>query len=260
MHNAAFRALGLPWQYLAHQVAANDLKASVEAIRDLGYRGANVTAPHKERILAWLDRLRPAAASIGAVNTILRLGDQLVGENTDAEGFRRALAELGFRARGKSILIVGAGGAARAVVYSLSRSGARQIRVANRTSSRAQALGTLLRDRPRIAFETGPIERARDPDWLTGADLLVQTTSIGLDGRSLPPIDLPKTRSDCLIYDLVYGATETPFVRSARRLGRTAADGRRLLLHQAALAFRLWTRHQAPLETMAAALEGTGRE
>lgn len=254
MHNAAFRALDLPWQYVAHRVASRDLKAAVEAIRALGYRGANVTVPHKERIIRWLDELRPAAARIGAVNTIIRRGERLIGENTDAEGFRRAISELGFRARGKSVLVVGAGGSARAVIYALSRSGIGEIRVANRTRSRALALRKLLSDRPRIAFEAGALERASDPAWLSGADLIVQTTSIGLDGKSLPPVDLRRTRDDCVVYDLVYGPRETPFVRAARRLGRTAADGRRMLLHQAALAFLLWTRRRPPLEAMATAL------
>lgn len=252
MHNAAFAALGLDYAYVALRVEPRDLRRAVAGMRALGFWGMNVTVPHKERILPLLDRLTPRAQKIGAVNTVFREGDALVGENTDAEGFRLALRDLGVRARGKRVLILGAGGSARAVVWTLVRHGVKQLTLLNRTAGRAQALA-------RFARSLGPVEVRCGPPHLSpggsgGAySLVVNCTSIGLDGRSIPPLDLGPS-AGAAVYDLVYGPGPTPLVRLAQRGGHVAADGRGMLLHQAALAFRCWTGKRAPLAVMSEAL------
>lgn len=255
MHNAAFRALGLDWVYVAHRVPPAELGAAIAAARLFGYAGLNVTVPHKEAVVPHLDDLGDAARSIGAVNTVVRRGGRLVGENTDADGFLRALRRLRFRFRERTALVLGAGGSARAVVWALGRSGLARLVVLNRTVSRAEELRSLLPAELRGSLEAGPLEAALDRSVVSRADLIVNCTSLGLDGRSMPPLALDATRPTCLVYDLVYGRRSTPLVARARRLGRRAEDGRRMLLEQAGLAFRLWTGRRPPLAAMARALE-----
>jgi shikimate dehydrogenase len=252
MHNAAFAALGLDWTYVALRVRPADLGRALAGVRALGLAGLNVTVPHKERIAPLLDRLTSRAKSIGAVNTVFWRKGALWGDNTDAGGFLRALADAEFRPRGRSALVLGAGGSARAVVNALAGAGIGSLTVLNRTVSRARALRRLVPGR--TEFAAGGIEEASDPATVAAADLIVNCTSLGLDGRSLPPLDLRAVSPASLVYDLVYGPDTTPLVRAARRRGLRAEDGRRMLLHQAALAFRLWTGKAPPLAAMAAAV------
>ena len=256
MHNAAFAALGLDYVYVALRVEPRDLRRAMTGIRALGIWGLNVTVPHKERILPLLDRLTPRAREIGAVNTVFRQGDELVGDNTDADGFRLALHDIGVRARGKRIVVLGAGGSARAVVCTLVRGGARSLTLLNRTQRRAESLAELARKLGGSEVRTGLLEEATIPDTLAGVGLVVHCTSLGLDGRSRPPLALSALPEKAAVYDLVYGAEPTPLMREARSEGHLAADGRGMLLHQAALAFRRWTRRRPPLETMVEALNG----
>ena len=257
MHNAAFRALGLDYVYVAHRVRPSDLAKAVDAVRVLGYVGLNVTVPHKERILPLLDSVTPVARSIGAVNAVVRRGRRLVGDNTDGGGFRLALERLGFRPKGKSVLVLGAGGSARAVVWALVDAGVGRLRVVNRTVARAAALRRMVPPARRSVVDVGPLSQAVDPAIVAGADLIVNCTSLGLDGRTVPPLAVDATPKRCLVYDLVYGAHETPLVRLAKRHGRRAADGRGMLLEQAGLGFRLWTGRRPPLDVMRKALVRT---
>lgn len=253
MHNAAFRALGLDLAYVALRVSPESLRAAIGGVRALGFAGLNVTVPHKQAIVPLLDRVTPRARAIGAVNTVVRRGRALEGDNTDAEGFLRSLSRLRFRARGRSVVILGAGGSARAVVWALAGAGAARIRILNRTPRRALSVAALARGRATV--EVGPLESAAEPAVVEGADLVVNCTSLGLDGRSAPSVAVEATPERCLFYDLVYGAAQTPFVRAARRRRRRAVDGKSMLVEQAAAAFRLWTGRRAPIETMSAALD-----
>ncbi|MEA2626868.1 MAG: shikimate dehydrogenase [Candidatus Binatota bacterium] len=257
MHNAAFAALGLDYVYLALRVVPADLRRALAGVRALGLAGLNVTVPHKERILPLLDEVSPLAREIGAVNTVVRRSERLVGDNTDGRGFARALARGGFRPRGKRVVLLGAGGSARAVGWTLVRAGAARITVLNRTAGRAAMLARWLGRGGRTETASGPLDQAEDARLVRDADLIVNCTSIGLDGRSRPPLAISATPPGCRIQDLVYGSRDTPLVRQARRLGRTAEGGLAMLLEQAALAFRLWTARSAPLEIMERALRGT---
>jgi len=259
MHNAAFAALDLDYVYVALRVHPEELSAAMAGIRALGVAGLNVTVPHKEAILPLLDGLSSAARAIGAVNAVVREGTRLVGHNTDAEGFLRAVARLGFRPRGKTAVLLGAGGSARAVAWSLSQAGVARLVILNRDVVRASALAVALRARGNPRIEAGPLDRARDVETMGGADLVVNCTSLGLDGRSAPRVAVGAAPSHCLFYDLVYGPRPTPFVTAARRRGRTAENGERMLLEQAGLAFRLWTGRRPPIDVMAKALAPSRR-
>jgi len=249
MHNAAFEALGLDFVYVALRVRRADLGQAIAGVRALGIAGLNVTVPHKEAIIPFLDRLSPEARAIGAVNTVVRRGRRLEGYNTDAEGFLRAVRDMGFRPRGRHAVVLGAGGSARAVAHALVQSGIRRLTILNRHLARAAALLEGL-DTRGVAIDVGRLALADSPDGVFSADLIVNCTSLGLDGKTVPPFEIKSTRSGCLFYDLVYGPHPTPFVAAARRQGRTAENGERMLLEQARLAFRIWTGRAPRLAVM----------
>jgi shikimate dehydrogenase len=254
MHNAAFAALGLDYVYVALRVRPADLRRAVLGVRALGLAGLNVTVPHKEAILPLLDRISPEARAIGAVNTVVRRGSRLEGHNTDAEGFRRALAKLGFRPKGRAVVLLGAGGSARAAAWALAQGGVRSLTILNRSVERGTALARTIRRRYGLATGVAELRANVAIDALERADLIVNCTPLGLDGRTAPPIPIAVTPKHCLFYDLVYASGATPFVRAARRRKRRAADGLGMLLEQAGLAFELWTNRQAPLGLMNRAL------
>lgn len=253
MHNAAFAALGLDFAYVALRVAPAELPRALTGVRALGLAGLNVTVPHKERIIPLLDGISERARRIGAVNTVYWETDELRGDNTDAEGFLRDLRRLGLLPKGKRAVLLGSGGSARAVAWALCEAGLAHLTIANRTRRRAAALAGSIRKAGGSATAL-PLSAAFDPDTLRSADLVVNATSLGLDGRAFPALPLGATPRGCLCYDLIYAAQPTSFVRLARRAGRPAADGRGMLLEQAGLAFHRWTGRRAPLDVMARAL------
>lgn len=249
MHNAAFAALGLPHRYEAQDVPEDTLARVVEALRRDDWLGANVTIPHKQAVVRLVDETTPEARGIGAVNTIVRRGARLVGDNTDRYGFAHAIAPAPENA---VVLVLGAGGAARAVVSELSARN--EVIVASRRLEHAQrlvaALATAVR-RPGRAISWDEARR------LAAVDAIVNATPLGLDGEdvlagfALDPLP-------ALVVDLVPTAAETPLVRRARervvRQHDRVVDGLEMLLYQAARSFTLWTGREAPLRVMAAAL------
>ena len=245
MHNAAFAALGLPHRYEARDVERERLADVVEALRTEDALGANVTIPHKEAALRLVDELADEARRIGAVNTIVRHSSRLVGDNTDGYGFVRALAAAHVDVTGKDVLVLGAGGAARACVNALTA--ARTVLIAARDLDRASAL----------AHAAGTPARAMpwaDARRTARIDVLVNATPVGLHGEDLLTefsfTELPRT-----VVDLVPTRTETPLVRRARGAQDVRViDGLSMLLHQAARSFTLWTGREAPLAVMRAAL------
>jgi shikimate dehydrogenase len=245
IHNAAFRALDLDWVFTAFEVAPGRAAAAVEGARDLGLAGLSVTMPHKADVVRALDQLTPTARTLGAVNTVVRRGErELVGDNTDGAGFLDALrTDEGFDPGGRRCLVVGAGGAARAVVLALAGAGAAEVVVANRTPSRAEEAAALA---PGVA-RTGSIEEAGD------VDLIVNATPQGMGGDLALPVQAAALGSGQLVIDLVYHPALTPLVEAARERGAAAANGLGMLIHQAAHAFRLWTGEDPPLEVMSAA-------
>lgn len=253
MQNAAFAASGLPHLYLRYRVTRAELATALGEARRLRMGGLNLTVPLKEEALPLLDALTPAALRMGAVNTVSLAGPRLTGDNTDGAGFVAALAPR-LRIRRTPVLLLGAGGSARAVAIALGDARCPRITIANRTPERAERLARDLADEG-IAAEVVPLGEATRALALD-VGLVVNTTSAGLDGSSLP-LDPRRSAAACLFVDLVYG-TLTPFLAAAQRAGRRAFDGGLMLLHQGALAFSTWTGLPAPLGAMADALRAAG--
>jgi shikimate dehydrogenase len=259
MHNAAFAALGLGWHYDVLPTPPGKLESTLDELKAQGYRGANVTVPHKEAVLRYLDEIDACARAIGAVNTIVAQEGRLVGHNTDAGGFLAALRAAGFEPSGRRALLLGAGGAARAVIYALAGVGC-TVAIYNRTPSRAFEL---VRHMGEIGVGTPAawlpsLEVLSEPE-LGGFDLLVNATPLGMWShtgaaatQSAWPGALPFP-SRWTVFDLVYNPAETRLLAQARAAGATAIGGLGMLVHQGALAFELWTGYAPPLDVMHAA-------
>lgn len=260
MHNAAFATLGLDWRYVPLPVdpalpgAVGD---AVRGMRALGLRGINVTVPHKQAVLPFLDRIAPAAQAMRAVNTIIVEADgTLTGDNTDAPGFIADLRAHGVEAGGRRVLVLGAGGSARAIVYGLAQAGAQQIIVANRSVERAHQL---LHDLHPFLGATTSVVALPDglADVAAESTLIVNCTSLGMTpnaGTTPWPVELP-LRADQIVYDLVYNPADTLLLQWARAGGAHAIGGLGMLIWQGALAFEHWTGQPAPVAIMRAAAE-----
>jgi len=244
IHHAAFRTLGLDWAYMRWPVPPDKLADAVRGLSALGADGANVTMPHKERVIDHLDSLASDARAINAVNTIAAVGDELRGHNTDVEGFSRFLIDdAGFDPRGRRALVLGAGGAARAVARALIVGGCEEIAVAARRLERAGEIAHL--------FGTTSIAWDHASAHLERVDLVVNTTPVGAGGEDLLP-DARFHSEQCAV-DIVYLPPSTRFVERARADGASAWGGLGMLVRQAAASFRIWTGREAPVETMSAA-------
>jgi shikimate dehydrogenase len=233
MHNAAFRALGLEgWMYVKLPIPPERFAETVRALPASGYRGINVTIPHKEAALALADDATPAAAAIGAANTLTFEDGRIEADNTDAHGF---LAALGESPAGRTALVLGAGGSARAVAWALREAGAARVSVWNRSPERAAALAAQL-----------GVEHTPDPG---PADILVNATSVGLHGSAA---DLPLARlgEPALVVDLVYAEDPPPVSAWGRERGARVVDGLEMLVGQGALSFSRWTGETAPMQDM----------
>ena len=254
LHNAAFRALGLPYVYLPFSVPPAALGKATAGIRALNLVGVNVTVPHKEKILRYLDELSPAASLYRAVNTVINRHGSLYGENTDGQGFLRSLAERKRSVQDRDIVLIGAGGAARAVLVALIQAGSAQITIANRTQAHAKKLIRAYQSLGPTQLVSASLEELQDPARMKRAALVVNGIPLGLHNDTFPALDYGATPRGCLFYDLVYGPQPTVFLQRAHHAQRPTLDGRRMLLHQGALAFELWTGHPAPLRVMSSAL------
>jgi shikimate dehydrogenase len=256
MHNAAFRALGLDWSYEAIAVEPERFDALVWALVERGYAGANVTIPHKLRALEAADSASEVAKAVGAANTLVFAGGRVAADNTDAAGFLAAVRERAPEApRGMRALVLGAGGAARAVVYALLGGGAASVEVWNRHPERALALvADLGRQGP-----AGALRAVREPEP-RGADLIVNSTAVGMAASGAPEPNLQdfkelRLSADVLddrqlMVDLAYRDGDTALVREARARGLRCVDGLDVLVHQGAVSFGLWTGMQPPLEAL----------
>jgi shikimate dehydrogenase len=237
LHNFWLEQAGIDGAYLPLPVAPSDLAAVLPVLPRMGFIGVNVTVPHKQAVMPFLDRLDPLAATIGAVNTIvMEEGGKMVGRNTDAEGFLLNLreAEPGFDAGKGPIVLLGGGGAARAAAAALIEQGAREIRLLNRSKDKAEELAAALGPAVKV------LDWAERHDALAGAMLLVNSTSLGMEGQ--PPLDLSleSLPQQALVNDLVYAPLETALLAAARQRGNKVADGLGMLLHQARPAFAAW--------------------
>ncbi|TDA67724.1 MAG: shikimate dehydrogenase [Clostridia bacterium] len=257
MHNAALAGLGLDVVYLPLPVRPADLGRAVRGMQALGFIGANVTIPHKEAALTLADELGAEARLIGAVNTLVFRGGKILGHNTDAAGFLLSLREeADFDPAGKTCLILGAGGAARAVAVALVQAGSRAVYIANRTRERAAELASGLQRDLGVPARALSIEEGELAPVLEQADLVVQASPVGMHPhRGAPPIIDPALLSPAaLVYDLIYNPPETTFLRLAREKGCRTLNGLGMLVYQGAMAFKLWTGVSAPVAVMRAAI------
>ncbi len=253
MHNAAFRALGLNCAYITLRVPKPTLANAIAGVRALGIAGLNVTIPHKISIISLLDELDESANLVGAVNTVKNNRGKLIGFNTDGEGALRALEEKIGSVKGKEVVLLGAGGAARAIAFSLARVGAR-LTIANRTVPRAQALASAVEQKLSTNVKVASLNRAELTKALKNVDVLINATSVGMH----PKIDKTLVRANMMrrglvVYDIVYKPLRTKLLREARRAGGKTIDGLGMLVHQGALAFEIWTGKRAPIKIMKAA-------
>ena len=256
MQNAAFRTRKLPALYIPFAVPPETLGSALRGLVALGIRGVNLTIPHKERSIVYMDELTPEAQNIGAVNSVKVTRGRLVGHNTDGTGFLLALQhDLGVKPKGKTVAIIGAGGAAKAIASALLSDGAEQLFLYNRSKNRLLRLVQHLRKcfpnkKDRIFTEWLGTKKIQD---LKGIELLVQATSVGMDGKSclVEPSALHRGMS---IYETIYSPAETPFLKMAYQQGLRRANGIGMLIYQGALAFEWWTDQEAPVGEMRKAL------
>ncbi len=252
-HQAALEHYSLPIVYRAWPTPPQELAAAVERLRGERYLGANVTIPHKEAIVDLMDEVEPWAAKVGAVNTIVKSDGTLHGHNTDSYGFITSLVEkANFEPRGKSVLIVGAGGAARAAAYGLASNGAASLTIANRTVERAESLAQDV-SQEGLECRAASLSSSALAEASRGADLIVDATSVGMGGgeaEGVSPLSSDLISPTALVYDMVYTPTVTPLMREAEKAGARTMGGLAMLVYQGAASFELWTAREAPVGVM----------
>jgi shikimate dehydrogenase len=250
MHNAAFKALKMNWAYLAFPVEPQNLRGALLGARAMGLKGINLTVPHKLLALDIVDEVNEDARKLGAINTVLIEDGKLRGFNTDGHGIAKAIkVEFNFTFKGKRVLVLGAGGAGRAIAVQCALDGAAKVFVANRTAAKIDPIAreiaatkTVFRA---LALNTDEISRVIDE-----VDLLINATSVGLrEGESLG-LNAKLFSPRLFVYDTVYRPAETELLRMAAAAGAKTANGLSMLLHQGAKAFEIWTKHKAPLAVM----------
>lgn len=255
MQEAAFELLNLNWRYLTIEVLPEDLADAVKGLRAFNMQGINLTIPHKVEILKYLDDVADDAKLMGAVNTVRKEGQRLIGENTDGKGFLRSLREEAcLDPAGKRVVVLGAGGAARAITVELALAGADHLTVVNRTPTRGQALVDLLNARTPTRAVFNPWEGLYSlPD---NTDILVNATSIGLfpDVSAKPELNYDGITPAMTVCDVIPNPPHTPFLREAEGRGARTLDGLGMLVYQGAIGFRMWTGRDAPIEVMREAL------
>ena len=262
MQNAALKHCKIDIQYVRFQISPDELRESLNLIRDLKFVGVNLTVPHKIAALKLVDDLEESAKSIGAVNAIKNNG-KLHGLNTDGKGFARAIREeFVVDLRDLRVMILGAGGAARAIAMQCAKENCERLVIANRTLEKGKKLADELRDffaGPRVL---GPVARLQAIAWdeaafrfqIGNVDLIVNATPLGLNRSDPSPIPTRLLAPHLMVYDTIYSERRTPFVSAAVEAGARGANGLSMLLHQGALAFETWFGREAPLDVMRAAL------
>lgn len=253
MMEKAFAAAGLDWRYLTCEVPPEKLADAMKGMRALGFKGANFTIPHKVTVIEYLDGLSPAAELMGAVNCVNRIGDKLIGDNTDGRGFFQSLREV-CNPAGLDVAILGAGGAARAIAVELALAGVGHITIVNRSAERGESLVKLLRERTAVKADFVPLSGvyAIQPE----AAVFINATSIGLgDAAARVPLDGGSLRGDLIVADVVFNPPQTWLIRTAKDRGCHTLDGLGMLVNQAVLSFKIWTGRDPDAGVMRDALE-----
>lgn len=261
MHNLAFSHWGIDAVYLAFEVDQTNLRQAVESIRTLDMLGVNVSMPNKTAVLAYLDQLSPEAELIGAVNTIVHQEQRLIGYNTDGMGFVRSVNETGHPIKNQKIVVLGAGGAAKAIVVQMALEGAQEIKIYKRLNATFLPLKEYF---AKVSEKTGcPIRLHDYADEsqlaldLSQANLLINATDIGMGSKKdqLPIADVKLLHSQLAVFDLIYSPSETRLIQEAKKMGIKAYNGLGMLIHQGAIAFELWTHREMPVQNIRERLE-----
>ncbi len=254
MFERAFAAAGLDWRYVTFEVPEEGLEPAVAGMRAMGFRGGNFTIPHKVRVIEHLDGLSTAAELMGAVNCVNAKDGQLIGENTDGKGFVASLKEL-VDPQGARVVILGAGGAARAISVELGLEGVAEIVVVNRTASRGQELVDLISGRVGIPSR---LESSAERDYAieSGTEIIINATSIGLgDAEARVPLDVETLEASMVVADVVFNPPKTRLLRDAAERGCRVLDGLGMLVNQAVIGYRIWTGVDPDANVMREALE-----
>ena len=250
MHNAAFKELNLDFVYVAFRVRKDELKHAIAGAKSLDIHGLNVTMPHKNAVMKHLDEIDSTAKSIGAVNTILNDEGRLKGYNTDGLGALKALKENDISLKGKKMLLLGAGGAGKAIAFHAAQE-VEELKILNRTTQKAKKLAEVLRKKFDKKINGNSLSAKIIKEELRDADILVNATSVGMHpnvSRSL--VDPSWLRPDLCVMDVVYNPIETKLAKDAKALGAKVISGVEMLVYQGAASFEIWTNHAAPVEVM----------
>ncbi|MBR1901295.1 MAG: shikimate dehydrogenase [Lachnospiraceae bacterium] len=255
LEEAAYAALGLNYRYLTMKVLPEDLETAMAAVKALNFRGINLTMPHKIKVIPLLDELSEAAQIIGAVNTVINDNGKLTGENTDGKGFTTSLKNNNVKISGSKIMILGAGGAARAIAVECALNGAQHIYIVNRTQVSGNELARLINEKTTCSAEFVPwTENLAVPE---GTDILINATPIGFTPNQMhrPDIDYDTIRKGMAAADVVFDPIDTLFLEECEKHGARCFNGIGMLVQQGALNFTLWTGEEAPVDVMYDALE-----
>ena len=264
IHNAAFQACGLDYAYVAFPVKRGDAGAALEAVRTLGIRGLSVTIPHKRDVIPHLDEIDPVARNIGSVNTVVNTAGRLSGSSTDGPGALRALAAEGVDPAGRSVLLLGSGGAARALAFTLATlDPLPELGILGIEPEELETLARDLSERTPLGPQAAPLDGETLSGAMAAAEIVIHATPVGMTpdvAASLVPAEL--IRPEQVIFDIVYTPRETQLLKNARSAGATSVPGLGMFVHQAAIQFELWTGQEAPVgvmaETVSRALAGSG--
>lgn len=253
MMERAFDDLGLDWRYLTLEVPPERLEDAIRGLRAMGFKGSNFTIPHKVAVIPFLDGLSPAAQLMGAVNCVNRDGEKLIGENTDGKGFVQSLKSLTDPAR-KRVVILGAGGAARAIAVEVALAGAGEIIIVNRSAERGQQLVDLLNNQVRVSSRL--VTLSGDYSVEDGTDIVINATSIGLgDAEARVPLVVSTLKPPMVVADVIFNPPETRWLRDAAAQGCQTLDGLGMLVNQGVIGFKIWTGMDPDPTVMREALE-----
>ena len=251
IHSAAFRELNLDSSYIAYRIPKGELESGVEGLKKIKISGFNVTIPHKVEMMKYLDKMDESCSIIGAVNTVVNNEGVLKGYNTDMDGFLEPLKKRNISIQDKKILLIGAGGAARAIIAGMSKEKAERVDIANRTTKNAEKLSEFA---TRIELSTN-VKKIEESKNLQNYDIIINSTSLGLKNE-LSPISFEQINQDSVIYDIVYSPMNTDFIKKAKDKKLEVIYGYEMLLGQATRAFEIWHGMKAPYNAMKKALLG----
>lgn len=251
IHNAAFKELGMDCTFIAYRIPQEELEEGIEALKKIQIAGFNVTIPHKIQMMGYLDKIDESCSIIGAVNTVSNENNSLKGYNTDMDGFLEPLKKRQLSMIGKKILLLGAGGAARAIVTGFAKENAQSITIANKTVEKANELSKFAK---KLGLESNAtyLDSVNAPSEY---DVIVNATSIGLKNEP-SPISFEKIKQNTIVYDIVYRPMNTDFIKQAKQKDATVIYGYEMLLGQATRAFEIWHKVEAPYNAMKRALLG----